>query len=1695
MGYHVFDYGTKGAADQANQSWEKFCDYCGTKYDPLLATELRTGVITDLQPPKPSPENLEKHRKQVAVMKIRMTALVTAMEDQAKELEKTAGTDTKVALELAQLRTDIQKQKDLLSGDFEYQPKGAEKDRLDAENKIYQRRKSKLEEGRGASFNRLKGQRTLALVEQMKTDEDYEKVMATSNPHELKKLMFKIIFSHHDNKYPYAIVVDNLINILGFQQNLLSDQDYHERSGTKFDVAKAQGVSIECDVLLNYEARLAHSMEFENCSPDQQQAIRTTVHSKFQAYVELRNASNKHSKVKEDLSDNYVREKDPAKRATIYPSSTDETFKMLKDYSKATKDRPTTVSEGGSFAQKGGGKSRSQRNRQGGGGGNFNKEFWKDKHCQACGALGHPHWSGLCADKKDDAKSMTSKRSTTSKSKKQLLMQVAKEAKQQRKAIANLTTTIEEINNASDLSDSEGESLSGSSHFQMKTTTVMEQAHHVSKSGELDLTKCILLDNQSTMNLFVNEEMLHNIGKSKDTMTVTSSGGQLRTNWQGSLHGFDPRVWLAKQGVANILALSHVKKQYRVTYDSRNGDGFIVHRSEFGLPDMHFREHPCGLHVFFPEPGELTFLNTVEDNKLGYTKKQLAGATAARELLQKLCFPSTKDFKWAIASNQIQNCPVTLKDIELAQLIWGKDIATLKGKTVQSKAPRIREITLRIPREFLKHNKEVTLEIDIFFVNKICFFMTLSRGIYYTSVNHLVSRKATKIFAAFKSLYKFYLHRGFRITQVNGDPEFDSLAELIADMPRAPRTNIASAEQHVETVERRIRTVKERARAVRHSLPYSRIPELMIIRMVICAVRALNHFVPKAGVSKDWSPNMLLKGVPFDYKLDLKTAFGSYCQVHRHDTPRNSDKSRTLGAICLGPTGNTQGGYYFMNLTTGKRFSGFKWDELPIPEHVIKRVNHLGKAQPKRLIWFDRHGKPIDDPPDDQLTGVADDEDHPDATMDELDLDIQEEQREFADYEANEPAPAPEPLILPPTDDDIDVVELPQAVEETAEPPAAPPAVGPPQVPVLPAPPVPAPEPQSTGVRRSTRVKFAAKAPYVPSMSGKRYATAMAQLAEDNHGALHPDLHAGFMQHMIDKAPKVVARVMTQMSMKAGLKAWGNKANKAVYDEMYQLHMRDTFRPKHWKQLTKEQRAQILESHLFLKMKRCGTVKARTVAGGNKQRAFINKEDASSPTVSTNSVLLSCIIDATEGRDVATIDIPNAFIQTRVNDPNKRVLIKVKGLLAEILLEIAPEVYSDYVHIDPKGNLVLILECLNAIYGTMIASLLYFGKFCRTLENNKFIANDYDPCVYNKMVEGKQQTVLFHVDDCKLSHVNTKVNDKLIEILRKEYENIFEDGSGKMKVHRGKVHEYLGMTLDFSEKGLVKVSMPKYIEECLTNFDKIMPNCKGTKSSAAPRDLFEIDDEAEKLPKLKREQFHSLVAKVLFAAKRARPDTGLAISFLMTRAQSPDTDDWRKLAHMMRYLRGTKDLPLTLGASGKRVLNWMIDASHAVHPKMRGHTGGGLTLGRGFPMSHSGKQKLNTRSSTETELVGVDDMMPDVLWSALFLQEQGFEIKNNLIHQDNQAAILLEKNGKSSSGKRTKHINTRYFFVTDRIEKGDVSVTWCPTEDMTGDFWTKPLQGALFKRFRDLIMGVVPHPKPRGIKKKTKSAKHSPTKS
>ena len=105
---------------------------------------------------------------------------------------------------------------------------------------------------------------------------------------------------------------------------------------------------------------------------------------------------------------------------------------------------------------------------------------------------------------------------------------------------------------------------------------------------------------------------------------------------------------------------------------------------------------------------------------------------------------------------------------------------------------------------------------------------------------------------------------------------------------------------------------------------------------------------------------------------------------------------------------------------------------------------------------------------------------------------------------------------------------------------------------------------------------------------------------------------------------------------------------------------------------------------------------------------------------------------------------------------------------------------------------------------------------------------------------------------------------------------------------------------------------------------------------------------------------------------------------------------------------------------------------------------------------------------------------------SVFLDAQDYGVKDSIVYQDNKSSILLEKNGKASSSKRTKHINIRYFFITDRISQGEMSVEWCPTGDMIADFATKPLQGAMFKKFWDLIMGVVPVEDSRAVKQDAK---------
>ena len=158
----------------------------------------------------------------------------------------------------------------------------------------------------------------------------------------------------------------------------------------------------------------------------------------------------------------------------------------------------------------------------------------------------------------------------------------------------------------------------------------------------------------------------------------------------------------------------------------------------------------------------------------------------------------------------------------------------------------------------------------------------------------------------------------------------------------------------------------------------------------------------------------------------------------------------------------------------------------------------------------------------------------------------------------------------------------------------------------------------------------------------------------------------------------------------------------------------------------------------------------------------------------------------------------------------------------------------------------------------LVAALLWYKKFRADLEEVGFVFNPYDPCVANRQVNGKQQTICFHVDDVMSSHVDPKTNEKFFKWLNNKY-----GGYGQVKATCGDVHNYLGMTFDFSDKGKVQVGMVDYIENMIDDFS-VKLKMGETAPTPATEDLFSVGPDAL-LPKVQAEKFHTFVAKGLFA--------------------------------------------------------------------------------------------------------------------------------------------------------------------------------------------------------------------------------------
>ena len=325
-------------------------------------------------------------------------------------------------------------------------------------------------------------------------------------------------------------------------------------------------------------------------------------------------------------------------------------------------------------------------------------------------------------------------------------------------------------------------------------------------------------------------------------------------------------------------------------------------------------------------------------------------------------------------------------------------------------------------------------------------------------------------------------------------------------------------------------------------------------------------------------------------------------------------------------------------------------------------------------------------------------------------------------------------------------------------------------------------------------------------------------------------------------------------------------------------------------------------------------------------------------------------------------------------------------MLAELLVRAAPELYRPYITIE-RGHTVLYVELLNALYGMIVSALLFYKKLIKDLKQQDFVINPYDPCVANKIVNNKQLTIVWHVDDLKISHEDPQVVTEFLIWLKA---TCAKDEIGKVKTSRGKIHDYLGMKIDYSSPVEVKFDMSEYVTEMIKEFGEDINHVKGKANTPAAEYLFKVNAKCNKLEKTLAEKFHTFTAKGLFLCKRARPDIQTTIAFLRTRVKEPDEDDYKKLIRMIKYLQNTKNLVLTIKADATNIYHWYIDAAFGLHKDYRSHTGAALMLNKGSATSNSLKQKLNTRNSPEAEVVAVDDVIPQVLWTNYFMEAQGY---------------------------------------------------------------------------------------------------------
>ena len=476
-----------------------------------------------------------------------------------------------------------------------------------------------------------------------------------------------------------------------------------------------------------------------------------------------------------------------------------------------------------------------------------------------------------------------------------------------------------------------------------------------SSSQEVINPNWILLDTCSTDNVFRNKKFLTNVRmcETGQELNIITNGGSKLYETFGDVTFLPVAAYYNRDSLANVLSFKKVSEipGVRITVDTavenailvhmKNGTTHKFHECHDGLYFMDMEKYNSNYNnsVVTAYPKNISLLSTVAQNKSMYTKEQISRAEAAVNLQELIGWPGIEFFKKLVSKNLILNCKINIDDIERSIKIYGTPEPLLQGKMTAPTQAIHNAQTTNVPAEFMDIHKHVHLYVDICYINKLAFLVTRSGNINFITMNHLKNKTKEIICKMLLKVKNLYTTRGFEISHVYADNEFE--VELIRDQMQPSALHICAANEHVPKIERLIRTIKERARCICHAVPYNRYTKLMTQSLAHTVTQWLNAFPTSTGVVNDLSPANIIQGkLNPDFNRN-RIHFGAYALVH--SGTRNDMSSRATPCIALNES-NVFDGQYFMSLESGRRINARKWKLLPIDQTVIDKVNTMGRT-------------------------------------------------------------------------------------------------------------------------------------------------------------------------------------------------------------------------------------------------------------------------------------------------------------------------------------------------------------------------------------------------------------------------------------------------------------------------------------------------------------------------------------------------------------------------------------------------------------------------------------------------------------------------------------------------------------------------------------------------------------------------------